>query len=155
MWGQHVLKTWPATQAMVALSSVEVQLYALVKGGAQMRGMQAIARDRGMSLEGKIHTDASAALGIVPRQGLGKLRHIATHYMGIQDKVRNAELHVAKVPGTNNPADILTKNVPAAEILKHTESLGVELGGGRAATAPHLSCLMQSRRSRRRQPRCH
>ena len=58
MWGHHVLKTWSTTQATVALIFAEAELYVLVKGGAQMLGMLAIARDLGMSLEGKVHTDA-------------------------------------------------------------------------------------------------
>ena len=77
-WGNHVLKSWATTQATVALSSAEAELYSLVKGAAQALGMIAVGRDLGVSLEARIHTDASAALGIIQRQGICKLRHIST-----------------------------------------------------------------------------
>ena len=44
MSGQHVLKTWSTTQATVALSSAEAELFALVKGAGQALGMMALGR---------------------------------------------------------------------------------------------------------------
>ena len=51
------------------------------KGAAQTLGMMALARDLCVSLEATVNTDASAALGIVQRQGFGKLRHVSTQYL--------------------------------------------------------------------------
>ena len=137
-WGQHVLKT------------SEAERYSFVNGAAQMLGMLAIARDLGLKLKATIHTDGSAALGIVQRQGLGKLRHIGTQYLWIQEKVRSDELNVAKILVKVNPADMLTKNVPGDAILRHTKFLGIQLGSGRVSSAPQLSVFGTSRRSRRR-----
>lgn len=141
MWGKHVLKTWASTQATIALSSAEAELYALVKGAAQTLGMMAMARDLGLDLCGRISSDASAALGIIKRQGLGKLRHIATQFLWIQEKVRNDELDIVKVPREQNPGDLFTKNVPAELIRRHTGRLGIILGSGRAVGAPQLSAV--------------
>ena len=107
--------------------------------------MMSLARDLGVELRGRISTDASAALGIIQRQGLGKLRHIATQFLWIQEKVRNDELDVVKVAGTENPADLLTKHVPAELIRRHTVKLGIVLGSGRAATAPQRSAVRDRR----------
>ena len=137
--GEHVLKSWSTTQATVALSSAEAELYSLVKGAALTLGMLALAQDLGESLSATVNTDASATLGIIQRQGLGKLRHVSTQFLWIQEKVRTDAFDIAKVPGYNNPADILTKNVSAELIQRHTASLGVRIGVGRAKTAPHLS----------------
>ena len=139
--GQHLLKSWSTTQATIALSSAEAELYSLVKGAAQTLGMMALARDLGVSLQATVNTDASAALGIIQRQGLGKLRHVSTQFLWVQEKVRRNEFDIAKVPGQDNPADILTKNVAAELIHKHTETLGVWIGNGRAQTAPQLSSI--------------
>ena len=57
-----------------------------------------MARDLGLELCGRISSDASAALGIVQRQGLGKMRQISTQFFWIQEKVRNDELDIVKVP---------------------------------------------------------
>ncbi len=69
-FGWHTIKTWSATQTVVALSSGEAELYSLTKGAAQTLGLIAMARDLGIEAGGMLHTDASAALGIVPR-GIG------------------------------------------------------------------------------------
>ena len=140
-WGNHVLKSWATTQATVALSSAEAELYSLVKGAAQALGMMAVGRDLGVCFEARIHTDASAALGIIQRQGLGKLRHISTQFLWIQDKARSGELEVVKIPGKDNPADVLTKNVPAEVLERHMRSLGVWISSDRAGSAPQLSCV--------------
>ena len=73
---------------MVALSSGEAELYALTKGGAQTLGMMSLVNDFGLDLAGKVRSDASAALGIVSRQGVGKLRHINVQYLWVQSKAR-------------------------------------------------------------------
>ena len=100
--GEHVLKSWSTTQATVALSSAEAELYSLVKGAALTLGMLALAQDLGESLSATVNTDASATLGIIQRQGLGKLRHVSTQFLWIQEKVRTDAFDIAKVPGYNN-----------------------------------------------------
>ena len=139
--GQHLLKSWSTTQATIALSSAEAELYSLVKGAAQTLGLMALARDLGVSLEATVNTDASAALGIIQRQGLGKLRHVSTQFLWVQEKVRANEFDIAKIAGQDNPADIQTKNVAAELIQRHTGALGVWIGRGRAQTAPQLSSI--------------
>ena len=70
--GMHTLKTWSSTQQILALSSGEAELYAMVKGCAQAKGLCSILRDLGFDAEAHISSDASAALGMAHRQGLGR-----------------------------------------------------------------------------------
>ena len=84
-YGRHVLKTWCRTQAVVALSSAEAELYGMVKASAELLGMMALYRDVGCSISGQVWGDASAALGIIGRQGLGKLRHVDTQYLWVHE----------------------------------------------------------------------
>ena len=139
MSGQHVLKTWATTQATIALSSAEAELFALVKGAAQALGMLSIGRDLGLDMRATLHSDASAALGIIQRQGVGKLRHISTQFLWIQEKTRNSEFDIAKVPGEDNPADILTKNVPSEILARHLYAMNMIPHVDRAITAPKLA----------------
>ena len=139
--GSHILKTWSTTQATVVLSSAEAELYSLVRGAAQALGMLALGQDLGIWLNATVYIDAAATLCIIQRQGLGKLRHVATQFLWVQDKVRNNAFDIAKVPGQQNPADILTKNVPNDLIKKHCEALGVLISRGRARIAPQLSSV--------------
>ena len=49
MRGGHCLKTWGKTQAIVAKSSGEAELYAVVRGATEALGMAALAKDLGFS----------------------------------------------------------------------------------------------------------
>ena len=139
MSGLHVLKTWSTTQATVALSSAEAELFALVKGASQALGMMAIGRDLGIPMQVTLHSDASAALGIIQRQGVGKMRHVSTQYLWIQEKTRQDIFDIAKIPGDDNPSDILTKNVPAELLHKHMYNMHMAVHGDRAKSAPTLA----------------
>ena len=70
--GSHAIKGWSRTQSLIALSSGEYELYVASKVAAEMLGMLAIFNDLGWRLRGEVWGDASAALGIINRQGLGK-----------------------------------------------------------------------------------
>ena len=60
MVGWRTIKTWSATQATIALSSGESELYALTDGASQALGFIALARDVGSYVHAVIHTDAQA-----------------------------------------------------------------------------------------------
>ena len=76
MNGGHYIKSWSKTQSVIAVSSAESELYALVKTVAELLGIKSALADWGFNTAGCIKSDASAALGIIQRQGLGKVRHI-------------------------------------------------------------------------------
>ncbi len=63
MRGAHVLKTWCATQATVALSSAEAELVAAVRGAAEKLAVPLLSRDFGHECRLRINVDSSAALG--------------------------------------------------------------------------------------------
>ena len=65
MLGSHCLKGYSTTQATVALSSGEAELYSMTKGASQALGIISLAADFGINLSGMVHCDAAAALGIV------------------------------------------------------------------------------------------
>ncbi len=137
--GFHTIKTWSTTQAIIALSSGEAELYALTKGAAIALGIVSLAADFGLQLHLKLHTDASAAVGIVHRQGVGKLRHVRVQYLWVQSKVQSGEMAVGKINGRDNPADLMTKNLAIADVQRHLETLCIEVLDDRAAIAPKLA----------------
>ena len=142
--GQHCIKSWSSTQATVALSSAEAELYALTKGAAQALGMLSLLADFGIEINGTVHTDASAAIGILRRKGLGKIRHLNVRFLWLQDQTRTGtNLAIAKVPGLNNPADIVTKYLNAEAAQRHLDRLHIIRSKGRAGTAPVLATLEQ------------
>jgi hypothetical protein len=74
----------------------------------------------------KIKTDATAAKGIATRRGLGKVRHIDTRELWLQEKVGNGDLDIEKVKGTDNVADALTKYVDQGKLHEHIKLVGGE-----------------------------
>ena len=139
MRGQHMLQHWSSTQTTVALSSGEAELGGLCKGTAHAIGMRSLARDLGLDLEITLQTDATAALGISRRLGVGKIRHLDTSLLWIQQKLRDKDVTAEKILGADNPADILTKHVDSATLQKHLARMGLEYEQGRAYYAPELS----------------
>ena len=140
-FGAHTLKSWSSTQATVALSSAEAELYALTKGAAQALGFITLMADMGVKVRATVHTDASAAIGIARRAGLGKLRHLNVRYLWLQHELQSPELTLHKVHGLSNPADLVTKHLAQHLARKHLDVLEMRIEGGRAASAPTLSSV--------------
>ena len=136
--GNHLIKHWSKTQTTVALSSAEAELTGICKGSAESLGLQSLAADLGVQLDVEVKTDATAAIGIARRRGLGKVRHLATADLWIQDRIRKKDFLLSKIPGADNPADMLTKYVDRATMQKHMKNLGLRLEEGRAETAPNI-----------------
>ena len=142
--GSHVIKTYSRQQKTVALSSAEAELYAMVAASAETLAIIAYAQDLGTIFKGEIYTDSSAALGISLRAGIGKVRHLRTQGLWVQEARSTGRLSYLKVLGTKNPADVLTKHVPAELLNRHLESMGVSIDKGRAESALGLNAVVES-----------
>ena len=70
-----------------------------------------MAADLGEDIKVVLRSDSSAALSIGGRQGLGKLRHLETGYLWLQDVLTQKRLSIRKVKGTENPADLGAKHL--------------------------------------------
>ena len=139
MIGKHCLRTWSSTQPSVTLSSGETEYDGLVKAAGAGLGHQSLMSDLNVNLPVRAWTDSSAAIGIATRSGLGKIRHLETHTLWLQEKVRVGAISVKKVHGEVNPADIFTKHLPSREKVHQLMALfGCECREGRAASAPLL-----------------
>ena len=138
MIGNNCLKNWSSTQAIIALSSGEAEFYGVVKASSIGLGVQSMFVDMGIQLELEVHTDAEAAKGIASRRGLGKVRHIAVHYLWVQERVAAGDLVLRKVLGKLNPADLLTKHLDSVSIKRNMSIFGIEVTEGRSAIAPSI-----------------
>jgi hypothetical protein len=137
MLGAHALKTWSSTQSSVALSSGEAEFNGVIRAAGMGLGYQSLLEDLGLKVPLRVWTDSSAAIGICSRQGLGKLRHLDTHMLWVQQAVRSRRIDLRKVAGEENPADMFTKHLPSREKLAQLVNLiGCRYMDGRAASAP-------------------
>ena len=69
-------------------------------------------------------TDSSAAHAMGSRRGVGKVRHIETRYLWLQEVVGRGRLRLMKIPRAINCADVLTKHVGIGDIEKFGDVYG-------------------------------
>ena len=82
-----------------------------------------MCKDYGTHVNGVVLGDASAPLAIVARRGSGKLRHLDTNCLWIQEKAARSDLNIKKVAGVDNGADLFTKTLSWNEIQSHIHKL--------------------------------
>ena len=91
-----------------------------------MEGLNAqrLAAALGEQLTLELKTDASAARGVILRQGVGKARHIQVKQLWLQGNVAAGELTIVKIPRVENCADALTHPWGASD-LPFWEVMGI------------------------------
>ena len=82
--GQHCIKTWSKTQAVIAKSSAESELYGIVREVCEGLGIKTLCKDMGSDLGIRLELDATAANWIFDRQGIAKVRHIGVNCLWLQ-----------------------------------------------------------------------
>ena len=136
MYGAHCLKSFAKTLPILALSTGEAELMAVVKGTTEALGLQALLVDLGQETKVAVKSDATAAIGIVGRLGLGKVRHLSVANLWIQQAARAGRVAYSKIPGQVNPADMFTKAVDSDTMRRHSRCIGQEEMDGRSLLAP-------------------
>ena len=63
-FGQHIIKSYSSTQALITSSSGEAEFYGLVKAGSISMVLKSMLSDFGLTYGLELHIDASAAKGI-------------------------------------------------------------------------------------------
>ena len=134
--GSHCLKTFSKTLPVLALSTGEAELMGVVRGTTELLGLRALYKDMGLSFQLAVRSDATAAIGMVARVGLGKVRHLSVSDLWVQQFARKGLVQYFKMCGAQNPADLLTKAVDAATMWKHMACIGQIVLAGRAKSAP-------------------
>ena len=116
------------TQATVALSSGEAELYAIGQGTSEALFLKSLILEAEFAKRVNVivYTDSTAGRSMAIRFGAGKkTKHVELRYFYMQDLVRSGVLIVRKVHTSANPADVLTKYSPT-EVLKNlTPKLGI------------------------------
>ena len=132
--GTNLIKSLLSTQTSVSLSSGELDFHGVVKAAGITLGYPALLRDLGHELPVRVWT---ATMGICGRQGLGKLRHVDTQCLWIQQRVRDRSIELVKVRGDETPADLFTKLLVGQDRIHGLLRLfGCRYTDGRAASAP-------------------
>ena len=122
------------TQGVLSLSTGEAEFYAAVKATSIGMGMTEMLKDMGVHATEAltVHVDATAGLGIASRRGAGRIRHIACPALWLQQAVQDGRVRLRKVAGAKNPADLGTKFVDRATILRALNQCGFVALSGRS-----------------------
>lgn len=121
--GTPCIRTWSKTQNTIAQSSAESELLAIVLG---------------LSFSSRLHVDATAALGILERKGVGRIRHLDVGSLWLHEVQLRQKVELIKVKGTSNPADLMTENLPRESVTEYSNQLSFEFREGRSDTTAQL-----------------
>ena len=140
MFGRHLIKSWSRQQRAIALSSAEAETYDMVACSAELLGIQSCASDLGIQLSAAVYANASAALGIVQRRGMGKCDTSTDNVFGFE---RTPFYETTCVRKTNDdPSGLSTEHLTVYGYAHETNRRrgGIATGRNRARTivARHL-----------------
>ena len=99
MIGTHLIKTWSKTQATIAKSSAESELYGIVRATIESLGLITLIGDLGGTIKARLHMDSTAAKGIIDREGLSKVMHFDVNVLWLQEQMVRDSVPLLKVPG--------------------------------------------------------
>ena len=123
--GRHVLETWTQGQQLIALSSGEAEFYAAGSAAARLLYHVYLLRELGWKPRATLACDSSAARGVINRAGPGRIRHLQTRFLWVQERVKNGDFTVVAVPGASNAADLGTKILQGARVVALCAALGL------------------------------
>jgi hypothetical protein len=124
--GPFILCQYTRSQAVLATSSCESEVYAMASGLSESIGVRQGLEFLGSgTLSLKVHTDATTAMAVSARQGRGKLRHLSVRVLWIQQAVRERLCIVTKVGAERNLADIGTKALEQATFERLRRGCGL------------------------------
>ncbi|CAK0843605.1 unnamed protein product [Prorocentrum cordatum] len=133
--GQHLIVTASTTQIPISMSSGEAEFYGCVRAASRAIGMQSLCQGLGRDTSLRIWSDSAAALGIMQRRGCCKVRHLETPTLWVQKALKDGLFQLAKVPGKSNPADLGTKFLDQAAMLRGLEMMSVKLSDAPLSSA--------------------
>ena len=66
-------------------------------------------KEYGIECDLVVKSDAVAAIGIVKRQGLGRVRHLAVADLWVQQRAKGGEVSYVKLDGKKNTSDMMSR----------------------------------------------
>ena len=115
---------WSKLQSNVALSSGEAESNACIKGVSEAIGLRELLQENlGMKVGIRVVVDASACRGMLLRQGSGKVKHLTTKQLWVQEAVQSYAIEVCKIPREKNYANALTHPSTAEDMYRALVSM--------------------------------
>ena len=126
------ISSFSRTQATVALSSCEAELYAANAAIAESLFLVRVCKflcgdqkgENSGEVKVKLHVDSSAAMGTIQRAGFGRMKHLQIRHLFPQDLLRMKVFSLHKISTKMTPADLGTKKLG----LERRKDLGRLIG---------------------------
>ena len=139
--GCHLTKTFYKTQSVIAKSSGESELYGVVRASTDALGISTLLQDFGEAgMRERLGIDASAAMGIVQRRGMGYCDTWRWTCCGCKS---NRPAGCSRCTRYWAPRIPPTKNVPASVMEVDLDKLNLKFREGRAAIAQQLQSMRE------------
>ena len=126
MMNNCLLSSGSRNQGLIALSSAEAETYAATSGACDAlflsRCLEYLLE---VTIGIKLLIDNSACRYILSRAGCGRVRHLSTRILWMQQRVERKELMVGPVASTENVSDIGTKRLSVSTMKYLMYKLGV------------------------------
>ena len=106
--GAHLVTHWSRTQTCIALSSGEAELNAMLKAACEGLQIKHVMSDLGEEMGLHLKGDSSASHGTLSRMGTGRVKHLQTRQLWLQERVKDGDVELQKIPREKNWADLLT-----------------------------------------------
>ena len=137
--GNHCVKIWSKIQHCISTPSAESEGVAMVKAVSEGLCIARILEEfDGVDVRIEVMADANAALEIIEREGVGKVRHVDVGILWIQQKLLKKIVGFHKLPGTENTADMMTKALNREKGDQFVRDMNGEFRQGRAGKAVRL-----------------
>jgi len=125
VWAGIPITMFSRTQSVVALSSPESEYYGGCAVASECLYVRTILDFWGYRPSIEIQLDASSAIAIGNRHGLGKVRHMEVKYLWLQQLVATKHVRLVKVRGTEHPPDMGTKHLARESLEKCRRTVGL------------------------------
>ena len=83
-------------------------------------------------------TDSTAAKGMASRRGHGKVKHLQTCELCLQEVVKGKRIEIQKVGTKFSPADLMTKHLDGRTAAEHLKRLSAKTATGWHEQAPRI-----------------
>ena len=128
-WSGNPITWRSGRQTVIALSTAESELQAILDGSTGMMGLEAMLVDLMVEPTVKmIKSDSTSALAIGAGTGSWRTRHLRLKAAWVQDMIAKGEIVTKHQPGVSQPADLLTKALSSQRIWALLELWGVSDG---------------------------
>eukprot|EP00971_Amphidinium_carterae_P079273 1568550-Amphidinium_carterae.2 len=108
-WGVVLISSYARTQSTIATSSAESEYYRACTCASEAVYVKELLKFLGEGVQTQLELDASSAISMGSRVGLGKARHVAVRYLWLQQLVADKTIKLVKVKGAQHPPDVNTK----------------------------------------------